>query len=253
MEDTRLQRGVGIKESEGLPHSAPRNRLLSILDPDDLALLVPALEQVPLALNQVLIAANEPIGHAYFIEDGLISLVAATDRRETGRIEVGIVGYEGFVGVPLVLGADQSPHMGLVQGEGHGLRIAAADLQIAMHRSPSLRGVLGRFVQSLIVQVGQTVYANADLDIEGRLARWILMSQDRLQTDDLPLTHVFLSLMLGVRRPSVTMATQTLEEAGMIKARRGHIVVRDRDKLGALVGDTYGLAEAEYERLLKRA
>ncbi|GEP10121.1 Crp/Fnr family transcriptional regulator [Methylobacterium gnaphalii] len=241
-------------ESSAQPErSDSQNRLLSILDPADFALLAPALERVPLSLNEILIAAHTPIQHAYFIEEGMISLVADIRGADNGRIEIGIVGYEGFVGLPLALGADQSPHIALVQAEGHALRIAAADLQTALHRSPALRGVLGRYVQSLIVQVGQTVYANADLNIEARLARWILMTQDRLCRADLPLTHKFLSLMLGVRRPSVTMATQMLEGEGLIRARRGCITVLDRDRLLAFVGAAYGLPEAEYERLLARA
>jgi CRP-like cAMP-binding protein len=105
-------------------------------------------------------------------------------------------------------------------------------------------------VQSLIVQVGQTVYANAELTIEARLARWILMTHDRVETDELPFTHEFLSLMLAVRRPGVTSAVHKLEGAGMIRARRGRVVVLDRAKLGDLAGGSYGLAEAEYETLI---
>ncbi|MCE4223860.1 Crp/Fnr family transcriptional regulator [Methylobacterium sp. C25] len=253
MTETQILRFGGSESLDEPGRSSSRNRLLSILDPEDFALLAPAFERVSLSLNEILLAAHTPIRHAYFIEEGLISIVADVSNTEGGRVEIGIVGYEGLVGLPLVLGADQSPHIGLVQAEGCALRIAAADLHMAMHKSASLRGVLGRFAQSLIVQVGQTVYANADLNIEARLARWILMTQDRLCRDELPLTHKFLSLMLGVRRPSVTMATQLLEGEGMIRARRGRITVLNREKLLDLVGDAYGVSEAEYERLLMRA
>lgn len=219
--------------------SAVRNRLLAALAPDEFGRLAPALEPVPLPLHEVLIAPQEPITQAYFVEEGLVSLVA--DTRE-GRIEIGLTGREGFVGVPLALGAETTPHTAIVQAGGEALRITADALREALDASADLRRVLGRYVQSLIVQVGQTVYANADLTVEARLARWILMTHDRLDQDELPLTHEVLSKMLGVRRPTVTMATHTLEGAGMIRARRGRITVVDRVKLEDLAGAIYGAA-----------
>ena len=141
----------------------------------------------------------------------------------------------------------------MVQADLLALRLPAPLLQAALNDSPALRGLLGRYVQSMIVQVGQTVYANTDLTIEARLARWILMTQDRLRKDELILTHEFLAMMLGVRRPGITTATHVLEGLGMIRARRGRIVVVDRDKLEDLAGEAYGPAEAEYERLIAEA
>ena len=222
--------------------SAVRNRLLATLAPEEFHRLAPALEPVPLVLHAVLIAPHRPITRAYFVEDGLVSLVA--DTRE-GRIEIGLTGREGFVGVPLALGSETTPHTAIVQAGGEALRIAAGALEEALDASAGLRRVLGRYVQSRIVQVGQTVYANADLTVEGRLARWILMTHDRLEQDDLPLTHEALSKMLGVRRPTVTTATHVLEGAGMIRARRGRITVIDREKLEDLAGSIYGAAEAD--------
>ena len=233
------------------PHqSNVRNRLLAALSAGDFARLAPSLETVSLPLRETLIAPGRRITHAHFVEDGLISLIADT---EEGRIEIGLVGREGMVGVPLVLGADRTPHIALVQAGLVALRIAAHPLQEALDGSPTLRGVLGRYVQGLIVQVGQTAYANTDFTIEARLARWILMTHDRLDGDELPLTHEFLSMMLGVRRPGVTTATHVLEGAGMIRALRGRIIVLDREKLEDLAGDAYGPAEAELERLLAEA
>ena len=227
-----------------------RNRLLAVLAQDDFVRLAPAFERVPLLLLETLFDSHRPLTHAYFVERGLISLVADTAE---GRIEIGIIGREGMAGVPLVLGTDREAAMGIVQSPGEALRIPAEPLRAALDASPSLRGVLGRYIQSLVVQVGQTAYANAELTIEGRLARWILMAHDRLACDEMQLTHKVLAIMLGVRRPSVTMAAHTLEGAGMIRARRGHITVLDRERLEALAGDTYGLAEAEYERLIAEA
>lgn len=227
-----------------------RNRLLAALSPDDFARLAPSFEIVSLPVRETLIVPGERITHAHFVEDGLVSLIADTAE---GRIEIGLVGREGLVGVPLVLGTDRTPHIALVQAGLVALRIAARPLTAALDASPALRGVLGRYVQGLIVQVGQTVYANTDLTIEARLARWILMTHERLDGDELPLTHEFLSMMLGVRRPGVTTATHVLEGAGMIRARRGRIIVLDREKLEDMAGDAYGPAEAEFERLLAEA
>ena len=179
-----------------------------------------------------------------------MSLVADTNE---GRIEIGVVGCEGVVGTPLVLGTDRTPHVAMVQVEGEALRVSVDALRDALAASPHLRGVLGRYVQSLMVQVGQTVHAAADLTVECRLARWILMTHDRLGRDELPLTHEFLSIMLGVRRPGVTSAMHVLEGSGTIANRRGRITVRDREKLEEMAGDTYGVTEAEYERLLAQA
>jgi len=219
------------------------------MTPDDFAYFAPVLEVVSVPLRELLIQPLAPILHAHFIEEGVVSLVADTVE---GRIEIGVVGYEGMCGAPLVLGTDRTPHTALVQSDLTALRVPAAVLVAALDRSPTLRGLLGRYVQSLIVQVGHTVYANTDLTIEARLARWILMTHDRLQKDELILTHEFLAMMLGVRRPGVTTATHVLEGSGMIRARRGRIIVVDRDKLEDLAGDAYGPAEAEYERLLAR-
>ena len=221
--------------------SAVRNRLLAALAPEDFSRLASQLEPVPLPLHAVLIAPQQPIAQAYFVEEGIVSLVA--DTRE-GRIEVGLTGREGFIGVPIALGAQTTPQTAIVQASGEALRIAAGALEDALDASASLRRVLGRYVQSLLVQVGQTVYANADLTVEARLARWILMIHDRLEQDELPLTHEVLSKMLGVRRPTVTTATHLLEGAGMIRARRGRITVVDREKLEDLAGAIYGTAEA---------
>lgn len=233
-----------------LQQSSVRNRLLAALTPDDFARLSPHLESVPGHVRQILIAADQPITHAYFAQDGFVSLVA--DTRE-GRVEVGLVGYEGIIGTSLVLGTDRTPHTAMVQAEGPMLRIAASELRAALDDSPALRGILGRYVQSLIVQVGQTVYATADYNIEARLARWILMIQDRLCRDELPITHDFMAMMLGVRRPGVTTAMHILEGARMIRAKRGRITVLDREQLMEFAGDTYGPAETEYERSLAEA
>ncbi|GJE62184.1 Crp/Fnr family transcriptional regulator [Methylobacterium trifolii] len=230
-----------------LEHASVRNRLLATLSPDDFDRLQPGLMAIVLDMREMLISAQRAIEHVYFVETGVVSIIAD---QSDGRIEIGLIGPEGVVGTPILLGADRSPHSAMVQAEGTALRLPASALRAAMDASPSLREILGRYVQTMMVQIGQTAYANADLTIEGRLARWILMTQDRLEQDELPLTHEFLSIMLGVRRPGVTTAIHGLEGFGMIRARRGQITVLDREKLLDLAGDAYGSAEAEYRRLI---
>ena len=227
--------------------STVRNRLLAALESDDFALLEPKLERMPLTLQAVLIEAHQPIMHIIFPESGIVSTIANTDE---GRIEVGLVGREGFVGIPVLLGTNRTPHTSLVQGTGEALRISTVDLLAAIQARPSIFRPLGLYTQSLIVQMGQTAYANATFNIEARLARWVLMTQDRTSGSELLLTHEFLATMLGVRRPGVTAATHALEGMGSIRARRGRITVRDREKLLELAGDAYQVAEDEYERLM---
>ena len=227
-----------------------RNRLLTALTPEEFWLLQPHLEPVPLELRQWVIEAEQPIQHVYFPENSIISILADTTE---GRIEVGLVGPEGMAGVPVVLGIDQSPYGCMVQAAGQALRITAQDLRAAIRHSPSLHAGLLRYAHAQMVQTAQTAYANAGFTIEARLARWVLMTDDRLEGSDLPLTHDFLSMMLGVRRPGVTVAIQALEGGGLIRASRGRITVLDRTKLEEVADDAYGLAEAEYARVMAGA
>ena len=224
------------------------NRLLTSLTPDDFTLVQPHLEAVVYELRHHLFKADQTISHVVFPEQGIASIVADT---EEGRFEVGLVGSEGLVGVPIVLGVDRSPHTCIVQAPIEALRIEADLLQAAMDQSNALRTLLLRFVHTFIVQVSQTAYANAGYSIEERLARWLLMTHDRLEDDDMPLTHEFLGIMLGTRRPGVTLAVQMLEGVGVIRATRGRITVRDRDKLEQIAGQSYGFAEKEYSNVFQ--
>lgn len=231
-------------------HPTSNNRLLSALAPEDLALLAPRLERVALPFSSVLIAPHEPIGRVFFPEGGLVSTIA---EGEDGRVEVGVVGREGLVGLPALLGADRTPHASLVQVEGQALAIAPAHLQAALRARPSLFRPLGLYAHAFMVQVAGSAYSGALLAIEARLARWLLMVMDRLGPGEMALTHDFLATMLGVRRPGVTVAVHVLEGTGAIRARRGRIEVRDRGRLLELAGDAYGGPEAEYERLMGEA
>src|SRR3954464_2643632 len=225
-----------------LQQASVRNRLLATLTPDDFDLLQPYLEAVPLEMRHWLIEAGEPIQHVTFPEQGIVSILANTTE---GRIEVGMIGPEGMAGLPVVLGIGRSPHGYMVQAEGEALRIAAPDLRTALRHSPSLQAGFLRYAHALMVQTAETAYANAGFTMEARLARWILMTDDRLAREDLPLTHDFLSIMLGVRRPGVTIAVQTLEANRLIRAKRGGVTVLDRTGLEGVAGDAYGVSEAE--------
>src|SRR5215204_7627232 len=164
-----------------LQQAAVRNRLLSGVSPEDFDLIQPYLEPVALDLRQWLIEAGETFQHVTFPEQGIVSILADTSE---GRIEVGLIGPEGMAGLPVVLGIERSPHSYMVQAEGEALRITAPDLRTALRQSPSLHAGFLRYVHTLMVQTAQTAYANAGFTMEARLARWILMTDDRLERDE---------------------------------------------------------------------
>jgi CRP-like cAMP-binding protein len=223
------------------------NRLLASLSANEFASLQPHLEPVSLDIRRVLIEPNTPIGYVYFPEAGMSSV---TNNSSGGKIEVGVVGREGMIGLPIVLGIDRTPYEHFMQIAGHGWRIAVLDLERAMSQNNSLHRHLLRYAQASHVQVSETAFANANSDVEARLARWLLMCHDRVEDDDIPLTHEFIAMMLGVRRPGVTVALHVLEGMQVIRAKRGLITVLDREKLEELAEDAYGLSETEYTRLM---
>src|SRR5215207_1820762 len=225
-----------------------RNGLLARLSPEDFNCLEPQLEPMPLPVGTRLVEPDTPIEHVYFIEEGIASVVAITSQGR--RIEAGIVGWEGLTGIPVLLGADRTPYECFIQMPGNALRIRADDLRRTTAGSASLHQHLLRFVQAFTIQIGQTALSNGSHTLEQRLARWLLMCHDRVDGDDLATTHEFLSLMLGVRRAGVTLALQALEGRGLISTKRGQITVLDRAKLEEVAGDSYGVAEAEYARLI---
>jgi CRP-like cAMP-binding protein len=227
-----------------------RNTLLTALSADDFASLRPHLESISLDLRSTLVEPNKPIEHIYFLEHGMASI---TNNSHDGKIEIGIVGREGMVGLPIVLGVDRSPYETFMQIAGRGLRIDAQRLETAIEDSPSLRRHFLRYVQAMSIQTSQTAFANANNNVESRLARWLLMCHDRMDGDELPITHEFLSMMLGVRRAGVTVAIHLLEGNGLIRARRGLITILDREKLEEMADEAYGVPEAEYERLMMKA
>jgi CRP-like cAMP-binding protein len=224
------------------------NRLLSSLSKADFGLLLPDLEAVSLNLRKVLERPNKRIEDVYFPDAGFASVVAVQPKQT--KVEVGLIGREGMTGLPVVLGNHKTPHETYIQAAGHGQRINATKLRKAMAASSSLQSLLLKFVQAFMVQTAQTAISNARAKLNERLARWILMADDRIDGSRLPLTHEFLSLMLGVRRAGVTEALHALESEGLIRASRGEIIVRSRKGIERRAGGSYGIPEAEFRRLI---
>jgi CRP-like cAMP-binding protein len=195
------------------------NRLLASLSTDDFNLLGPHLESVTLGLRKYLERPNRRIDAVYFPEVGFASVVAV---RSSGKeVEVGLIGREGMKGLPIVFGNHRSPHATYIQSPGTGKCMPATELRKAFQTSPSLRDSLLKFVQVFGVQTTHAAVCNAQSRLDVRLARWLLMAHDRIGDDTLPLTHEFLSIMLGVRRPGVTEALHILREQGLISYGRG--------------------------------
>ena len=216
------------------------NRLLAGLLMADLDPLRRHLVPVRLVRGQALIEPGQPAEHIVFIEDGIAALMAqaASDR---GAVQVAMIGREGMVGGLALLDAVSPPYAGAVmQVPGSGLRLSVAQMRRSMDDSPAVRDAAMRFVQSLTRQVMQTAAWNASRTLCERCVHWLLMAHERVEGDDLPVTHEALSALLGVRRSGVTLATATLQEDGLIRASRGRIRILDRAGLAALIADGAG-------------
>jgi len=214
------------------------NRILSSLSRADFGLLEPHLQAVELPLRKELEARNKRVSHVYFMESGFASVVANGSTKP--GIEIGIIGREGMTGLSVVLGTnDVAAHDTYMQMAGNGQRMRAVKLREVIAQSVELHHVLLRYVRSFLLQTSSTALANGRSKIEERLARWLLMAQDRIGGDQLALTHEFLSLMLGVRRPGVTVALQELEREGLIVNKRSTITILDREGLEAHSNGTY--------------
>ena len=226
------------------------NQLLGFLSAKDRNLLNPNLKRLPLVLRQSLEKANQPIENVYFPEDGIASVVGGSE--SVGQIEIGIIGKEGMTGLMVVMGNDRSPYDTFVQVAGSALVLSAKNLRSAMKQSSTLRDLLLHNVQVFMIQTSQTALANASALLSQRLARWLLMVEDRLSTKQIPLTQEFLAIMLGVQRPGVSIALADLASRGFISSKRRLIVILDRPALEKFTNGSYGLAEAEYKRRVER-
>ena len=222
--------------------------MLSALSPADLDLLEPQLETVELKTRTALESPQKTIERAYFFETGVASVVANTGRDE--RIDIGLIGCEGMAGMTVLMGDRRSPHLVVVQIPGEALAIPADALCTAARGSSALQNLLLRFARVFMVQAEQTAVANGRASLEQRLARWILMAHDRTVGNDVPLTHEFLSMMLGVRRASVTYAVHKFVKHELVSVRRGSMTIKNRNGIEQLAGSFYGIPEAEYRRLI---
>jgi CRP-like cAMP-binding protein len=228
--------------------STLNNRLLTALSPQDFALLAPLLEPVDLFRDYVLAIPNTPIRDVYFIESGMVSVVA--EKADGRSIEVGVYGRDRMGPSTVLLGSDQTPHHQYMQIAGTGLKLSTSDFLAVVERSATIRQLMLRFIHVFMTQTAQSALVNGSSIIEERLARWVLMCRDRLDIDEFPITHDFLSMMLGVRRSSVTDAIHLLEGDALIKATRGNIRILDRARLERAAGASYGVPEAEFRRLI---
>jgi len=201
------------------------------------------MELVQLKLHQVMHEAGETIKSGYFLNSGLASVLAV--QPDGKSIEVGLIGKEGFVGLSLVVGYRTSPTRIVTQGDATAYRCSTETLAALVKQCPELEQELHRFAHRLTMQTTQIAACNRLHDVEERLARWILMSQDRIGTDKLPLTQEFLSQMLGIRRASVTVAAGILQKAGFISYTRGSVTVLNRKKLEEAACDCYGIVQQQ--------
>jgi CRP-like cAMP-binding protein len=225
-----------------------RNALLRALPPNVLAELAPAFHPVSLSLRDTLFAPDAVIQSVYFVEDGWVSLVATLD--DGAQAEVGLVGREGMVGLPVVAGVETAFVEAMVQGRGTALRMDAGTFRRSLDEEPILLALMLRYFEAMNAQTAQTAACNGRHGLEQRLARWLLMAHDRSDGDDLEITQEFLALMLCVYRPSVSIIARSLQSAGLIEYVRGHVKIVDRPGLEAASCDCYMNVRRRFSRLL---
>jgi CRP-like cAMP-binding protein len=229
--------------------AAERNSLLRALSPEDYAKVMEHAVTVPLRLRQDLVEPGEPMRYAWFPQSGMLSIVNDMNDGKTS-IEVGVIGREGVGGLALFHGRETQPLRILVQVSGEAKRIPADAFKAVIRHAPTLRDVLHRYTLALLNQAGQQVACNRLHSLEQRCAKWLLTTHDHMDAEELPLTQEFLAIMLGVRRPGVTVAAQSLQDAGLIQYRRGRITITDRRGLEKISCECYGRIRDDYEQLL---
>lgn len=206
------------------------------------------LEQVKLHPGEIISRPDEPIDYAYFPQSGTISVTVLM--KDGAQAEVGVIGNEGMFGLPIVLGADSTPLQSMVQVPGQALRLSADMLREELKECGPLQQVLLRYAQAFLIQTAITAACNRVHHLDGRLARWLLMSQDRTKAESLPLTHEFIATMLGVRRAGVSVAANKLQVEGFINYSRGNIRILDREGLEGFSCECYEVVKREFERLV---
>jgi CRP-like cAMP-binding protein len=226
-----------------------QNRLLAGLPAATLERLRSAFEEVPLPLGGSIYESGIEIRHLYFPTEGIVSLLQVMQNGSSA--ELAVVGNEGVIGIAMFMGGGGiTPSRAIVQSAGHAWRLPSETLQTEFARGSDLQHLLLRFTQALVVQMAQTAVCNRHHSVEQQLCRWLLMSLDRLQTDELVMTQELIANMLGVRREGVTEAAGKLQAAGLIEYSRGKITVLDRPRLEKQVCECYGVVKREMDRLL---
>jgi CRP-like cAMP-binding protein len=225
-----------------------QNRLLSALSRDLQLRLLPRTEKVSLPVRQVLYEPDTPMAYAYFPLSGVISLVLPL--RDGAAVEIGTVGNEGLLGTALFLGVERAPTRAFSQVAGQSLRMRADAFRRSLQEFPEFAEFVRRYTQGLFNQISQTTACNHVHSVQQRMCRWLLMTHDRMGADEFQLTQEFLAHMLGVRRPSVTVAAGLLQKAGLIRYQRGRIHITDRPGLEAGACECYNTVREELDRLL---
>ena len=246
-----MQRTVKVRDNNLMPQSLPRprNLILAQLPDAEYDTLAKFLVPVDLPLEMRLSEPNEPIEYIYFLNSGLISTDALTEKGES--VEVGVIGREGFAGLPALLDQPQMLHTVLMQGVGEGLRIRSSILRDQFVKGGVLQRLVHAFAYLQLVQTTQSVLCNRMHEVDARLARWLLTSADRMESESLHLTQEFLAQMLGVQRSTVTVAAGELQRAGIIEYSRGKINIVNRAALNKVACECYRIVTASYKRILK--
>ena len=228
-----------------------QNQLLAALPAAEWARWQPQLENVEMPLGQVLYEPSSRLAHVYFPITAIVSLLYVMENGSSA--EIAVVGYEGLVGVSLFMGGQSTPSRAVVQSAGHGVRLKANLLMQEFNRAGPVLHLLLRYTQALITQMSQTAVCNRHHSLDQQLCRWLLLSLDRLKSNELMMTQELIANMLGVRREGVTEAAGRLSEAGLIRYHRGRITVLDRPGVEARTCECYAVVKQEYDRLLPAA
>src|ERR1039457_4928943 len=235
---------IGMSSS----HSPKKSHLLAALPAADYARLLPELELIPMGLGEVLYEPGVKLRHVYFPTTSIVSLLYVMENGASA--EIAMVGNEGVLGISLFMGGDSTPSRAVVQSAGYGFRLSAQLLKNEFERFGSTMHLLLRYTQALITQMAQTAVCNRHHSVDQQLCRWLLLSLDRLASNELTMTHELIANMLGVRREGVTDAAGKLQKLGVIHYGRGRITVLDRPKLEQLSCECYAVVKKETDRLL---
>jgi CRP-like cAMP-binding protein len=228
-------------------HDPQQNHLLAALAPAERERIFPHLQLVPMPLGRALYEPGDVLRHVYFPTDSIISLLYVL--ADGASAEISVVGNEGLIGIALFMGGETTPSRAVVQSAGHAYRLAGQLFKDEFHRNGSMQLLLLRYTQALITQMAQTAVCNRHHSVDQQLCRWLLLSLDRLSSNQLTMTQELISDMLGVRREGVTEAASKLDKLGVIRYARGHITVLDRPKLEQLCCECYAVVRKETDRL----